>query len=128
MRNLPAEIYVVTHGDYEDYRIAAIFVDKPLAEQFAEALDDFGRVETYHIQTTMPKKRRLYHVNVDATGAVIFQQHEDYWDVEDLPEKLAGLNGTGTGAWAQNYRSPKAAIEAARAKLKEAAGAKGGAV
>lgn len=115
------EIYVVTHGDYEDYRIAAAFDDKSLADQLAEQLH--GSVETYRIKTTVPKRKRLYFVATDEAGNVAEQYHTDHWDFEPgpRPEESAGIyvNGSGVceGAWAHSYRGHAAAVKMAQAQL-----------
>lgn len=54
----PAVVYVVTSGEYSDYRVDAVYLDRGLAEQHATLIGsmDGGRVEVYPIRTVLPIK------------------------------------------------------------------------
>ncbi len=119
-------IYVVTHGDYEDYRIAAVFEGKDLAKRLAEQL--LGSVETYRVRTGMPRRKTLYHVEIDDAGTITDQYQTDHWDFDGgaFPEASAGAYAVGEGAWAESYRSYGTATNMAREALKRARAGKEG--
>jgi hypothetical protein len=64
------EIYLVSQGEYSDYRIRETFLDKSIAEKYAAKID--GIVETFEtadekILTAMKNQRKYYELRVDLT-------------------------------------------------------------
>lgn len=45
---MSTEVYIVTEGEYSDYHIVDVFLDKEKAEFFARFHTDDGKVETYY--------------------------------------------------------------------------------
>ena len=71
------KIYVVTSGEYSDYRIEAMFTSKRVAEKFADNGTDFdaAEVETYTLNEGADKIRQgLKHFNLemDRDGTALF--------------------------------------------------------
>lgn len=67
------EVYIVTKGDYSDYSIYGVFLDKELAEEFAAQISndsDSGYVRTDKIkkELSFPKGFRGYRVEMDIEG------------------------------------------------------------
>lgn len=54
------EVYVVTSGEYSDYRINAVFTDKASAEAHAREFSDNGQAETWPLITTTPQRVTVY--------------------------------------------------------------------
>lgn len=74
------EVYIVTSGEYSDYRIEAVFTDKALAERHAERLS--GSVETCALLTRKPVKRRVYSVAVNEAGEEVNRYEQLEWSYE----------------------------------------------
>lgn len=67
------EIYLVTQGQYSDYSVRGVFVDKELAAEFAAQISaeyDTAKVDTRPIMTelTMPINYRGYTFIMDVDG------------------------------------------------------------
>jgi len=117
-------IYVVTTGQYSDYRIRGVFGTEEQAEVFrqqrlkANPRDDDARIELYHLDA--PERDRegvqLYCVHVDGEGKIT-EMHTDYSEYRELGHAYAwGLSGYEQAA-AASYRGFDAAAKAARDEL-----------
>lgn len=66
-----AHIYLVTAGDYSDYRVVAAFTDKTHAEVLAEQFGGYG-VEEYELDPKLPSYLKpgykIYHVWMFSDG------------------------------------------------------------
>ncbi len=63
----PTQVYIVTDGDYSDYRILAVFLDKETADEYAA--QQSATVETHEIgKLYMPKGMRWWRVDMDEAG------------------------------------------------------------
>ena len=68
------KVYVITHGDYSDYRIVTIFISKKKAKEFMKIITDC-RLEVYEtdssdILSEVNKGRVLYRVVMDYDGTM----------------------------------------------------------
>jgi hypothetical protein len=52
------QVYAVTSGEYSDYRVDAVYLDRSLADQHAAMYPagDHGQVKTYPVRTVLPTK------------------------------------------------------------------------
>lgn len=107
------KVCVVTEGSYSDYHILAVFAEKKLADQFAEAAG--GSVEVYNIRTGMPERATCYSVMIDAEGNETSRWSHFDWDFEKEPER-AWKTGV-PGFMAASYRGYDVALKAARDAL-----------
>lgn len=46
----PSEVYILTSGEYSEYGIVAVFLDKEKAEEYASQHPYISRVETWTIE------------------------------------------------------------------------------
>ena len=117
-------IYVVTTGQYSDYRIRGVFGTEEQAEVFrqqrlkANPRDDDARIELYHLDA--PERDRegvqLYVVHVDADGKIT-EMHTEDSEYRELGGACAwGLPGYEQAA-AASYRGFDVAAKAARDEL-----------
>lgn len=62
-----AEVFVVTKGEYSDYGICGVFLDRALADEFAA--QRHADVETWPLGALdLPRGHRCYRVCMDAEG------------------------------------------------------------
>ena len=83
-----AKIYIVTSGDYSDYRIDAVFSTKEKAEEYVQQHGTNYRVEYYDIDKEVKKETKIWRV------AIRFDNFE-------VSECLARLWGYG---WDSNMK------------------------
>ena len=88
-----AEVYVVTRGDYSDYHICAVSLDKGKAEKLAKVYStryDKAQVETWEVDTVADVNalngRRQYYVWIRADGTV--STHLNNYDYNDFTEDV----------------------------------------
>lgn len=80
----PTEVYIVTHGEYSDYGILAVFLDRTLAEEYIA--QNRGDIEVWQVGSQMlPAGFRCYAVTMDEAGDTdgvttvpIDEQRQDY--------------------------------------------------
>lgn len=78
----PAQVYVVTSGEYSDYRVEAVYLDRRLADRHAAmVLYSYGRVEVLPVRTQLPVKAMLY--------VRIFRKHTGADEILDWGPELA---------------------------------------
>jgi hypothetical protein len=64
----PTEVYIIVSGEYSDYRIDAVFLDKTAAEEYVAQNPD-ASIETRQIGCDMlPEGTRVYRVRMDENG------------------------------------------------------------
>lgn len=129
-----SEICIVTHGNYEDYRIVAVFLDIKKAENFIEKIrttiggfenaEEF-EVESYKIETytTDPEDVPIimYEVVIDKeTGEEVSRKNSLslYSNVKDEVNEYVG---TFEGCSKESF---EAALKLAKDKFKELKGEK----
>ena len=83
MRN--KKIYIVTKGEYSDYRIDSVFSTEDLAKEYLDGKSDDYRMEVYNIDEPMPKhETRLWRIRLDAvTKKLRFAEYAYNDDVKD---------------------------------------------
>lgn len=65
----PTEVYIVTHGDYSDYGILGVFLDRAIAEEFIA--QNRGDIEVWLVdKLTLPVGHRKYAVTMAEDGSV----------------------------------------------------------
>ena len=57
------KVYIVTSGDYDDYRIAEVFSTKEKAEEYIEYFGDDYRIEEYNLDNPIEPKENIWYVN-----------------------------------------------------------------
>jgi len=76
----PKTVYLVTEGEYSDYRVKAVFSIKELAEAYIANHE--GGVEEYEMDTEFavyPKDRQPYKIRLMKSGRILYAQ-ERSWD------------------------------------------------
>lgn len=60
------KIYIITSGDYSDYRIRHVFSSKKLAEEFIDRTDDDEcRIEVFDLDAELPERKTiLYEISI----------------------------------------------------------------
>jgi hypothetical protein len=79
------EVYLVTRGRYSDYGVYGVFVDKLLAEEYAQQIStkyDNAKVETRPIITNLiaPVGHRAYGITMDIDGNTSEIENEEVYD------------------------------------------------
>lgn len=69
-------VYIVTQGEYSDYRIVAVFLDKAIAERCA--VDTVGDIEEWEIGTIIPKLPE-YSVDIAKDGTILYVNNRGIW-------------------------------------------------
>lgn len=105
-------VYIVTSGQYSDYGIEAVFVDRDLAEQFAAKCD--GTVQDWDILRQVPKRIVISCVTIDADGSELHGWSYERWDHEGETEDAKVSGGL---VIVRSYRGHDVALKAARDKL-----------
>jgi hypothetical protein len=83
------KVYVITRGEYSDYRIMGVFKDLKKAKEFCklsyeymleeyDLLDDKEYIDDY-----IKRQRSIYWVKMNRSGNVISIFESDYIDLED---------------------------------------------
>ncbi len=91
----PTEVYVVTQGDYSDYRICGVFLDRELADEFA--IQRRADVETWPLGVLdAPAGYRRYRVVMDEEGSTE-EYGVDEISITDGHEDLSHTEGDETG-------------------------------
>lgn len=67
MSTLPTEVYIVTKGEYSDYGIEGVFLDRVLADEFAAQRHASVSVWTIG-ELDVPMGHRHYRVTMDEEG------------------------------------------------------------
>lgn len=65
------KIYVVTSGEYSDYRIDAVFTTKEKAEEYVQNNGSDYRIEVYNLDEPIVKENKLWLISFDLeTGGI----------------------------------------------------------
>jgi hypothetical protein len=85
------QVYVVTSGEYSDYRVDAIYLDPDLAEQHVAMIPrgDHGRVRVYPVRRVLPVKamRVARHFSKDANADdITYELGPDLVFADDIEE------------------------------------------
>ena len=89
-------VYVITRGDYSDYHICAVSLDKDkakrLAKMYSDNYDD-AHVEEWETDTVADinalNGRRPYYVQFNPDGSVdAFERTYEYWEFEPGVDEL----------------------------------------
>lgn len=97
MRN--KKIYIVTIGEYSDYRIDRVFSTKELAKEYLDGKSDDYRMEVYNIDEPMPKpETRLWRILLDAVTKELHSvEYAHHSDVKDTVCMCTWCNGKKEG-------------------------------
>lgn len=79
------KIYIVTCGEYSDYRIDRVFSQKKLADEYLDGKSDDYRLEVYDLDEPMPERKTLlWRISLDlSTKKVRFCDHAYKYDIRD---------------------------------------------
>ena len=127
----PRIIYAVESGEYEDYRVDALFTSQPLAERFARWQDGPAREDPNHrvIERWLDEPFTVtgrYRVSGGLTAAgEVEGDPADFvpWDPDGDPRTAPEVTRTNDGGWwVEAYgKTPTAAVRAFRRTAKELA-------
>lgn len=86
----PKKVYVITQGDYSDYHICAVTLDKELAEKLCKVYSnlkyypyfDPAQIEEYDLQQSMDDVRIMYRVEIDCGDIEVTEDR--YENKEDV--------------------------------------------
>lgn len=74
-------LYIITSGEYSDYRINCVFLDHELAKEAVKIMGSGCRIEEYEASTELPESLNpgLYHmqVNMNVYGDTSYVGHCD---------------------------------------------------
>ena len=62
------KVYIVTSGDYDDYRIDEVFSTKEKAEEYIECFGDKCSIEEYNLDNPIEPKENIWYVNFKLDG------------------------------------------------------------
>ena len=64
-------VYVVTSGEYSDYRIRRVFSDRKKAKEFIDTVGDNYRIETYALDEPTERETKVWRVRLDTKRKAI---------------------------------------------------------
>lgn len=100
----PERVFIVTEGEYSDYRIVAAFSSEAVADEFAKRTG--GDVETLTVYASIPDRRRLY-VMETGPGRDVHSWHKDLypWESDGYVGRTATSDGKpSVHVWNGNLR------------------------
>jgi len=82
-------VYLVTRGEYSDYRISAVFSTRALAEALARLIPDANDVGEYPLDPPLPAKHPRWRVWMDREGNNAETKRVS-WNSDFLPKVVKG--------------------------------------
>jgi hypothetical protein len=122
-------IYIVTSGEYSDYRIRGVYstrkgAEKQFAEVQGEAWDYVHQIEEYELDAPAPddSDAPAYEAEIDLeTGAITEEPGEQWRAVATKTETMRSLKKARTSSTQSQQHANKLAVEARQKWLRERA-------
>lgn len=82
------KIYIVTSGDYSEYRIVAVFSTEQLAEEYVQQRGTEYRIESYNLDEEVFKETKLWSIAFSLVNSSLIEaeaidyQDNDYQDIK----------------------------------------------
>ncbi len=121
------KIYIVTKGEYSDYRICGVFDNKELAEKFAEKLSnklEKARIEEWELNPAeyeLKNDLSIWYVTLDYKGNCVKVEKKEDWEYyyeNTLPPSCITKSASGYYYYIYCFaRDEKHAIKIASEKL-----------